>query len=224
MKQSNIFLIALFSLTFLVLLGSNLILKAEFNQIDLNDPFYGFRKETVKPFQYVKLGGKTFGLTEINQGDKFEVMASPEKKYYEWKIIGDTLVFNYKREWEQYGPFTEQTFNIAPNFYITAPGIKTITADNVPLRVKNWKKGDLAISMKNGVLLLTDNAIENLDTDVRSGGLIRFGGRNSIGNVNIQLRDSSSLKVEKDTFKSFKADIDTLAHIEIPGKLYEKLR
>ncbi|WP_439555868.1 hypothetical protein [Dyadobacter sp.] len=224
MKQSNIFLIALFSLTFLVLLVSNLILKAEFEQIDRNDPFYGFRKETVKPFKYVKLGGKTFGLTEISQGDKFELMASPEQKYYDWKIKGDTLVFNYKREWEQYGPFTEQTFNIAPNFYITAPGIKTITADNVPLRVKNWKNGDLAISVKNGVLLLSDNAIKNLDTDVSSGGLIKFGGVNSFEKVNIQVRDSSRLKVEKDVFKSFNAEIDSLAHIELPGKLYPKLQ
>lgn len=223
MKKSNILLIALFSLTLLVLLGSNLALKAEFDKIDRKNPLYGFRTETAKPFKFVKLEGKAFGLTEVRQGDKFEILASSEKKYYDWKVVGDTLIFNYKREWGLNGSFTEQTLTIAPTFYITAPDIKSITAQNVPFRVKNWKSGDLSINMENGVLLFSENTIANLNTNVQSGGLVKFEGNNNFGDVAVQVRDSSNLKVDKNIFKSFKADVDAAAHIQLPGALYQNV-
>jgi hypothetical protein len=220
MKTSNFLLIALFSLTLLALLGSNLVLKTRFDKIDKKDPLYGYKKEAVQPFKYVRLHGKAFGVTEIHPGKKFEILAAPEKKYYDWKVVGDTLILNYKREWEIYGPFNEQTLSTAPNFYISAPEIKTITSQNTAVKVKDWKNGDMVIKMEKGALLLTENAIENLNTDVQSGGLVKFDSNNNFGNVAIQVKDSSSLKIEKDVFKSFKANVEAAAHIDLPGNLY----
>ncbi|MCE6989909.1 GIN domain-containing protein [Dyadobacter sp. CY323] len=223
MKTSNILLITLFSLTLLVLLGSNLVLKAGYDRIDKSDPLWGYRKEPAKPFKYVKLQGKAFGLTEISPGKEYKITAGPDKKYYDWKVVGDTLVFNYHRDWELSAPFTEEALNIGPNFYITAPDIKSITSQDVPVHITNWKSGDLVIKMNKGALLVSDNVIDNLNTDVHSGGFVKFGKSNNLGNVSVQVKDSSSLKVEKDIFKSFKANVDGKAQINLPGSLYKNV-
>ena len=221
MKTSNILLITLFSLTLLVLVGSNLVLKAGYDRIDKSDPLWGYRKESPKPFKYVKLQGKAFGMTEISAGKEYKITAGPDKKYYDWKVVGDTLIFNYHRDWELSAPFSEDALGMNPNFYITAPEIKTITSQNVPVRIKNWKSGDLLINMNKGALLISNSTIDNLNTNVHSGGFVKFESSNILGNVTVQVKDSSSLKVETDIFKSFKANVDSNTHINLPGSLYK---
>jgi hypothetical protein len=221
MKTSNILLIVLFSFTFLALLGSNMVLTKEYDKIDKNDPLYGFNRKIVQPFKYVKLEGKAFGLTEIHPGKSFEILTLPEKRLLDWRVTGDTLVFIYKRDWELFRPFSEQDLGNTPTVVITAPEVRGIIANNVPFSIKNWKSADMFIRQIGGALLLGHNTIENLTTDMSSGGYAKFDHSNNLGNVAIQVKDSSSLKIEKDVFKSFKANVDAAAHIDLPGNLYE---
>ncbi len=223
MKTSNILLIAVFSVVLLALLGSNLVLKAEYEKIDKNDPLYGFRTEAVQPFKYIRLEGKAFGLTEIHPGKTFEISATPEKRLLDWKVTGDTLVFTYKRDWELFGPFTEDNLSIAPTIYISAPEIKGITSHNVPFRIKNWKSGEMTVRQEGGALLFSDNSIDNLRTQVSSGGVLVLKSKNTFGDAEVQVRDSSSIKIENDNFKSLKASVDSSAHINIPGSMFRSM-
>jgi hypothetical protein len=220
MKTSNILLILVFTFSFLALFGSNMVLKSEYDKIDKKDPLYGFNREIVKPFKYVKLEGKAFGLTEIHPGKNFEVLTLPEKKLLEWKVTGDTLVFTYKRDWELFRPFSEQDLAIAPTIFITAPDIKGVIAHNVPFKLKNWKSTDMFVQQNSGALLLSDNTIENLKTDVSSGGFLMINPTNAFGNADIQIADSSGFKVEKEVFKSLRARVDSSSHISIPGGMF----
>lgn len=223
MKISNILLIIIFTVTFLVLLGSNLVLKAEYDKIDKQDPMYGYNKQTVQSFKYVKLEGKAFGLTEIRPGKNFEVLTLPEKRLFDWKVTGDTLVFTYKRDWELFRPFSEQDLGIAPTVFITAPEVRGIIANNVPFIVKNWKSADMFIRQNGGALQLGNNTIENLKTDVSSGGFLMVNPTNDFYNAEIQIADSSTFKVEKDVFKSLRARVDSSSHITIPGGMFQTI-
>ena len=55
MKTSNKLIISLFALLFLAILGSAMVLKAEYDKIDQDDPFYGYTSEVVTGFSAVKL-------------------------------------------------------------------------------------------------------------------------------------------------------------------------
>jgi hypothetical protein len=223
MKTSNIFLIAVLSLTLLVVLGSNLILKAEYDNIDRNDPLYGYKSESVEPFKYVKLNGNTFWLTEIHPGKHFKIDAVPDKKYLDWKVSRDTLFITYHRDLQPDRPYLDDILEKQPYIFITSPEIHGVTSQNSALRIKDWHHKEMSVKMDNGALLLTGNTIENLTVDVRSGGYLKLDSRNQFGRVAAQIQDSSSLKIERNVFRSFDAKVDSTAHINLPGSLYRHI-
>jgi hypothetical protein len=224
MKTSNILLIAVFSVVLLALLGSNLALKAEYDKIDKSDPLFGYKKEVVQPFKYVRLEGKAFGLTEINQGSTHEISILPEKRLLDWKVTGDTLVFTYKRDWDLQGPLSKNDLTRAPYIYISAPEVKGIMAQNVPFRIANWKSGEMSVMQEGGALLFSNNSIDNLKTRVSAGGVMEFQSKNTFGNAEVQVRDSSSLRIEKDNFKSLKTSVDSSAQVSIPGGMLRRIQ
>lgn len=224
MKTSNILLSVVFTMVLIAIVGSNLVLKAEYDKIDKNDPLYGYKTEAVQPFKYVRLEGKAFGLTQIHPGKKFEISALPERRLLDWKVTGDTLIFTYKRDWELFVPFSEDNLIAAPSIYITAPEIKGIMSKNVPFRIQNWKSTEMSVWQEGGALQLNGNHIENLKTQVSSGGILVFQSKNSFGNAEVQVRDSSSFKIEKNNFKSLKASVDSSAHINVPGGMIRSIQ
>ena len=47
-------------------------------------------------------------------------------------------------------------------------------------------------------------------------------GKNQIGAATIQVRDSSTLIVDKDVFKTLQIQVDSSAHLNLPGSLLKK--
>ena len=101
MKTSNILLTCLLAVMLLFIVGSNLVLKAEFDKIDRKDAFYGYKQETVKTFKYIKIQGKQIGITQIQPGKNYEIRFNKDRKLFDWKVIGDTLEMTYKRTWNE---------------------------------------------------------------------------------------------------------------------------
>ena len=71
-------------------------------------------------------------------------------------------------------------------------------------------------------MLLKDNHFEQLTVDIEAGGYVQIHDDNNLGVTNLFTRDSSSLVVEKDIFKSFVLKIDSAAHADLPGNLIRK--
>ena len=82
----------------------------------------------------------------------------------------------------------------------------------------------MTIRQEGGALLFSDNNIETLKTQVSSGGVLVLKSKNNFGNAEVQVRDSSSIKIEKDNFKSLKASVDSSAHINIPGGMLRSIQ
>ena len=99
MKTSNKLLIAIFTLVLFAIIGTNLILKAEYEKIDLHDPFYGYSMEKVEPYKVVALKGNGYGLIQIQQGNIFQVRVKEKhKNQVNWNLKHDTLTLSFVPE------------------------------------------------------------------------------------------------------------------------------
>jgi hypothetical protein len=223
MKASNILLAVLLSMILLITVGSNLVLKAEFDKIDRKNPFAGYKKESVKPFKHIKLEGKELGLTEIRQGDIYEIRMMPEHRYLDVDVVGDTLKLTYKRDGSPDDRGAARTLNAVPSFYIIAPAITSVDAKNITWKLRGWKGENMLIKQSGSGFGFADSDIANLHVEASGGAFTRFDAKNAFGAVNIAVKDSSTLVVEKDVLKTFNAQVDNSAHISVPGSLLRKM-
>jgi hypothetical protein len=223
MKASNIITIILLAMVFVAIVGSNLVLKAEYEKLDRKDPLAGYKKEVLKPFKYIKLQGKAFGLTEIRQGANYEIDMNSNPKHLSWEVKDDTLFVNYKRTWDEQWLNRDDKLKSVASIYIFSPQLLQITSDNVLCRVKGWKSEKLAIDQNGSLLTFTDNQISNLDLKLKAGNYTHINELNVFGKANVEVADSSSLVIEKDNMKAMTARFDSATHLTMPGSLFRKI-
>ena len=227
MKTSNKLLIILFAFSLLALIGSDLTLKAKFDKIDKNDPYFGYSHEMLKPFKYVKLTGNQIRIVQIQPGKSYELMKADMRNYsnnpeIKWKMSGDTLVIIHKADGRKQ-PFYPERFYEAPALYITAPALSGVVSQGVTSNVKNWSSPDFFIKQTGNGIQLVNNRFDNLKIDVSSGGYVQLAEKNNLGLTDVHCTDSSELVVNKDIFKSFKMQADSNARISLPGSLIKKI-
>lgn len=223
MKASNILLTVLISMVLLITVGSNLVLKAEFDNIDRKNPYAGYKKESLKPFKHVKLEGKELGLTEIRQGDTYEIRVMPEHRYLDVDVVGDTLRLTYKRDGSPNGLTSAMKLNSVPSFYIIAPTITSVEAENITWKLRDWKGENMLIKQNGSGFGLVDSDIKNLNVQVSKGAFAKLEAKNAFETANMAVKDSSTLLIEKDVLKTFNAKVDSSAHISLPGSLLRKM-
>lgn len=222
MKTSNILLTVAISLFVLVTLCSNLILKNQFDKIDKDDEFYGFARHPVPAFRHVRLQGKNFALTEIQQGSKPEIRMLTLAKFLEWKMSGDTLVVNYKPDWNP-GYQPRASFGSLPSIYIIAPKLEGIFANNIRCAVRDYQFDNLVVEQKGDGLLFENSSAKKLTATIYDYGYLQLKPDNHFGSTDIDVRDSSTFHAEKDVFTDLKAKIDSSAFINMPGSMLRKM-
>ncbi|WP_353721331.1 hypothetical protein [Dyadobacter sp. 676] len=223
MKISTILLTFTVTSFILFTLGSNIFLKTEFSKIDKTDPFYGFVSHGVKPFKYVRLKGAGLGLTQISNGSIPEIKLNIERKYLEWSVSHDTLTVTYLGDKIVTRPPVGKSFDSRPAIHISAPGIYGVSSNNIKCKIKDLKTDHLTIDQTGDGIALTDNSIGSLSAMLKSGALVLVDSHNQIGDSNIQVRDSSSFTSSRDVFGSFHAEVDSTAHLSVPGSLLKKM-
>jgi hypothetical protein len=223
MKTSNILLVLSLSVTLLFGFSSNLVLKAEFDKINPNDPFHGYKKEALQPFKYITLGGKAFGIARIQYGQQYEIRSSVNKELLDWNIVGDTLKVTYRRNWsfDHYNP--SDPFRGRPNLYITMPELSEFTSDGVTCIISDLRLDSLKVQQKGNQLLLKDSQIANLSAMLVNHGRIVLDGSNSIGNAVVTASDSSYMSARKDVFRQFRLAADSTTIVSVPGGLLKKM-
>ncbi|NIJ52138.1 hypothetical protein [Dyadobacter arcticus] len=222
MKRSNIVLIGLFALILIVTVGSNLILKAEYEKMDKTNPLASYTKVTLPAFRYLKLDGKAFAVTQIQPGKNHELRVIAEPQYLKWKLEGDTLHFTYLRDWQKNDMPKEFELRATPTFYIMAPSLDGIVSDGVVLKVNNWDIKKMSVQLNGGAIQFSENKIEDLKLNLNGDVLSKIDEKNSFGNASFYVYDHSTLNIDNDVFQSFEMQVDSSAHISLPGSLLKK--
>ena len=227
MKTSNLLLLALLAFIFISMIGYDLGLKKNFDRFDRSDPYHGYSHDTLPPFKYIKLMGKQFGMVQILPGKTFEMRKQALSGFahnagLEWEVVGDTLYVDHSLDIDRYPYGNGYAFGRNTYLYIMAPALSGVQSDGIVTSVKGWKSGEFLVKQSGEGILLTDNAFNQLTLEAHAGGFVEMKGNNQIGSATIQVRDSSTLIVEKDIFKSLKVQVDSSAHISLPGSLLKK--
>lgn len=227
MKTSNLLLLALLAFIFISMIGYDLGLKKNFDRIDRTDPYYGYSHDTLPPFKYIKLTGKQFGMVQILPGKIFEMRKQdmrgfPSNPGLEWKVANDTLFIDHSLDIERYPFGNGYTFGRNTYLYIMAPALSGVQSDGIVTTVKDWKEGTLSVRQTGEAMRLMDNIFNQLILEAHAGGYVEIKGNNQIGAAMMQVRDSSTLIVEKDVFKSLQIQADSSAHLNLPGSLLKE--
>ena len=230
MKTSNLLLLALLAFLFISMIGYDLGLKKNFDRIDRNDPYYGYSKNMLPPFKYIKLAGKQFGMVQVLPGKNFEMRKQALDRMWgdpglEWKVVHDTLFIDHTLDIESYPryPYRDgDVFGKNTYLYIMAPALSGIQSDGIVTSVKGWKGDEFLVKQTGEGIRLMDNVFDQLSIEAHAGGFVEMKGKNQIGAATIQVRDSSTLIVDKDVFKTLQIQVDSSAHLNLPGSLLKK--
>jgi hypothetical protein len=218
MKHSNKLLIALLTITLIVVLGNNLVTKAAYDKINPDDLFYGYKTQPLKPFKVVVLNGNVNGFVEIQAGKTSEIKThSNFEKFITQKISGDTLHISLMYP-ERGAHFETDYTGFGPTIHIETPTVSDMYVNDISCLLKGFKTKNLAIHGQTGYTRLEDNTIENLAVVYKNGSFLQMN-KNILAHAVIEIRDSSKFEVGKDRFTSLDFKVDSTATLSIPGAL-----
>ena len=228
MKTSNKLIIALILVSLIAMLGTNLEIKAEYNKIKPDDLFYGFDITPVKSFKTVVLVGNDHGFVEIRPGKSNEVRI---KKDYadrvKQTISGDTLKITYLEKERNKNPARDLNWarwsGVHPIVYVEAQQLSSVSIKDIPCKIKGWHSDHLDLQSNGGFTLLDGNSIKNITASYQKGSGLQIDRNNILGNTAIKIKDSSWFNAQQDIFTSLDLDVDSAAHVNLPGNLLRKL-
>jgi hypothetical protein len=223
MKTSNKLLIALLAITLLFGLSANSILKIEFDKINKGDQYVGYRKEPLKPFKYVTLGGKDFGYAQIEPGKNFEIRTTANPKILNWKIENDTLKLNYDKDWNDEGYGAINPFWGTPVIYVLAPELSGIESRGVICKVNGWTSKNLTINQQGQRMLITNSTIDTLSARIDLDGYLEIDKKNNIALANVNVKNNSNF-ITENVYRTFNMHADSAAHVSLPGNLLRKVK
>ncbi len=210
------------------MIGVDLSLKKEFEAIDRNDPFYGYSREPLKPFKYVKLTGINFILTQIQPGEKFEIRKSKFEEYtksskVKWEVVSDTLFITYEKGKDYNANFNVyQSLNQGIGIHVLAPELSGVSSTDIVCKVKGWRSGNFSVVQSGTGMHLSDNSFDNLSITSMKRGYVTVLTDNHLGNTTLQVRDSSTFQADKNVFKAFQMQVDSTSTVTLPGGLLNK--
>lgn len=226
MKKSNKLLLSLAIFTFVAILGSNLILKAEYEKFDFNDIFYGYAKASVPPFSVVKIKGNYAGLVQMQPSRDFEIrIQDASENDVEWQVYGDTLELFYHRVGNVHHYNPEYAFTFSPAAFVMAPSLRAVFVVDGAVKISGFEQDKLTTQQsgpKSG-LLLTNNTFTSLESKVNGGGYLKITAQNQIRHAQLNMLDTSSLDLGKDIISSLNITADSNASVKIPGALFERV-
>jgi hypothetical protein len=225
MKTSNKLLLGLFILVLFSALAANIPMKRAFETMDRNDPYYGYRRDTLTAFKYVKLTGNGFTLVQIQPGSQFEMRSmhferNPVMGHLRKEVRGDTLfvVMKKEKDSETY-PWSPNPMEEKPAVYIMAPTLSGVSTEGLFTKITGWRSKTLAIAQAGKILLLADNHLDSLSIAAYWGSSVEIEATNGLDSATLLVRDSSRVSIQKNVFKTFRMQVDSNAHVSLPGSM-----
>lgn len=223
MKASNILLAVMLSMFLTAVIASDLVLKKGFDMFNRHDQYTGYKGHSVAPFRYVKLQGQHYSVTEITQGEDFEIKSIVDQKHMSWKVVNDTLIVSYKKEIPQGWQLSEDKLYSRPVVYILAPRLDGLESVKILCKIKGFKGEKLHVRQHGSAILLSDNQVTDLDAQFSAGVIVKVNDKNRFENSKVVVSDNSRFDVDADIFKSLNLEVGNNAHANLPGSLLKKL-
>ncbi|WP_149242907.1 hypothetical protein [Dyadobacter sp. 32] len=222
MKTSNKLLTGLLAIILLFGFTSNMVLKGEFDKIDRNNPFAGYRKEALKSFRYIHVEGKVLGYTQIQPGKDFEIQTAVAPEEIEWRIQNDTLRVRYKNDvGKNYPP--DYNFERAPITYIRASTLYGIKSVSTACKVRDWTLDSLSLYQQGQDMQVEQNKVDTLTVNLEKQASFRILKNNKVNSASVIVRDNSDF-VTEDVYKTLSITADSTTRVNLPGNLLKQAK
>lgn len=227
MKKSNSLITSLLVFSLLAMIASGFSLKGQFEAIDRNDPYYAFEKTRLEKFNHVRIRGNYHGFTLVREGTHPEIFVYPMvnqdgSSVVSWQLDRDTLVVSFRQDGSRARYFSG-VFTNAPNVVIGAPSLAGFVSEGIPATIQGFKTDSFSLKQQSYGVLLKENDFQNLTADIHTGGELNVQSKNSFGNTDITVRDSSAFRADRNIFKVLRLHADSSARLDLPGSLLDVL-
>ncbi len=224
MKKSNSLIISLLVFSLFAMIASGFSLKSQFDAIDRNDPYYAFEKTQSERFSHVRIHGNYNGFALVQEGTRPEILVYPIKNkdgspVVTWQLDRDTLIVSFRQDGRR-ARYFPGIFTTAPYVVIKAPSLNGFVSEEIPATIQGFKADSFSLKQLSFGVLLKENDFESLTADIRNGGELNVQGRNSFGNTDINLKDSSTFRSDRNIFKVLRLHADSTARLDLPGSLF----
>ncbi len=106
-----------------------------------------------------------------------------------------------------------------PAVYIMAPTLAGVSTEGLLTKITGWRGGVLSVAQIGKSLLLADNQFDSLSLSAYSGSSVEIDGNNAVGDGTLLVRDSSRVNIQKNVFKTYRMQVDSTAHVSLPGSM-----
>ena len=217
MKTSNKLVLLIALVFFGAIVGSAMVLKQTYDNIDFDDPYYGYARNDVGAFHHIKLEGEPWGRVNIKPGEASAFLHPADAEVFEYEVREDTLFVAYTAD-------APREFRATA--YILAPEVISVHSEGFGCQLIGWQGDSLRLSYAgtNGFLALNKGKLSKISASLSERGTLNIGEGNQIGSAHIEVKDESSLIVEGGQVDTLYLDADPKAKIQLPGALLDKVK
>jgi hypothetical protein len=222
MKNSNKILLGLI----IILLGGTVIfdilLRNTYLKINRNDPLKNYETLSLKPFNHLKIKGGNAYAIELKQASKTEMkVLNNRKSFLNSSQKGDTLFISFTVMSNNQLRFAD---NLPIGLIISAPAIKTITADGNSVLLHNWDTDSLKLTLNgNAAMRLSKNTIKQLYVNGNYYTVFDFETENRITSLDLKLQQHAVAYLNDLTYQQFKPILKDSAQLILGNKMVNRV-
>lgn len=202
MKKSNLF-ITVFGLIILFgMIATNMVLKKEYQKIDLSDPFKNYISITTKPYSVLDISGSNGYPIEIiyKEIDTIKVLRS-RLKHFKSSYRNDTLFIQFTGS--NVSMSQRHNSNTPPGIIIEKNKLSSIHLTDVHNRLSGFSNQDLNLSLKgNSYQEIRNCMLNTLSIEMKNTSQIEFAKANTVDSLNLKMMNTSVARLENIQFRT----------------------
>ncbi|WP_293308584.1 hypothetical protein [Pedobacter sp. UBA5917] len=222
MRNSNKILLGLI----IILLGGivifDILLRNIYLKINRNNPLKNYGTVSLQPFNHLKIKGGNAYSIKFQQDNKTEIkVLNNRKSFLKTSLKGDTLFVSFAVMGNNQLRFAD---NLPVGLMISAPTIKSITADGNSILLHNWNLDSLNLTLNgNATMRLRKNTINQMRVNGNFYSLLNFETENQIMYLNLNLQQHAVAYLSDLTYKHFKPILKDSAQLVLGNKMINRV-
>jgi hypothetical protein len=238
MKKSSLILLILAGLLIICLIGSDLILRNRYDQIDKSDPFWNYTKLNKGVFHHIRMTGSNVTRVSFIPGPKgsmgvLNYWEQDSKNRIESSISDDTLFIKFKERTDP--PNIRNWMKYHVLIAISCPDLISVNGLNSNLNLFKLKQKNLSVSLAGKSTMEVESYNPDFDTvfvsqkdssqlqfemseDMKSSGIMHAKV------LDVQIRERSILDVGHFQVQSIHQSIGDSAGIILSGSTLRTLK
>lgn len=202
MKKSNLYITVLGLIILFGMITTNLILKKEYQKIDLSDPFKNYTSITTKPYSVLDISGSNGYPIEIihKKTNTIKVLRS-RLKHFKSSSRNDTLFIQFTGS--NVSMNQRHNSNTPSGIVIEKSKLSSIHLTDVHNRLSGYSNQDLKLSLKgNSYQEIRECKLNKLSIEIKNTSQVEFVKENTVDSLDLKMINKSVARLENIQFRT----------------------